>query len=149
MSIISRVYNYILSLFGNWEVINARAEMLNEITLDAVRDFCEEFTGVLIVGFISYGDDIRNLDSQVSTKMIVGADVRGRHLYLTLNTLTGRHGGYLKISPEVNGVFTEREVDDDPSQSSRYRLEFYGGDCFEYIDPDSVGTISYHDGFVR
>ena len=137
-------YSFVLSWLG----IN-KAVQEGGITLDAVRDFYESYIGVVITGFHTYGEDIKDLEAKIQTKIITETKIEKNNLYLKLLTINGKHGGYIKISPEVNGLFAEKTGDADPSWATRYRIDFYGGDCVEYIDTDSAGTITHHEGFLR
>jgi hypothetical protein len=121
----------------------------DEITLEPVREFFESYIGVFIVGFIAFGEDIQDLETDTAAKMIIGTEIREDELYLKLSTLNSKYGGYLKISPQINGQFAERSKEDQPAMDSRYRINFYGGDCIEYMDSDEVGNISFHHGHLK
>ena len=145
----TKVREYVLGLFGRKSLTQNQEEKEEEIFLEPVKEFYEAYIGVSITGFETYFEDVKDIENKVVAKMITDAKVKGEDLYLELSGLTGRHGGYLKISPSGKGQFAERINLEEPTSFSRYRINFYGGDCIEYIDSDELGMISYHDGFIR
>jgi hypothetical protein len=120
--------------------------------LDALSELFNEYIGVTISGFITYKDEVPDLESKVGPgkgvlNIISGVEVDGRHLWLKLSSYNGKHGGYLKISPSLSGQFIERKPDEEPEKTTRYRIRFVGDDCIEYLDDDGQGEISYFAGY--
>jgi hypothetical protein len=142
---LNKIKDYIFQILRSLKLLSKK----DEIDLSSTQELIEGYIGIPITSFESYFEDIEDLNDKISSKIIVGTEIIGTSLYLSLSHINGKYGGYIKLSPEINGQFAERIIDDEPSWHSRYRVNFYGGDSFEYIDSDMKGGISYHDGFIR
>ena len=77
------------------------------LELEPVRTFLEDFTGVLITKFVTYDENVKDLEADIKAKMVVGIELVEKDLWIKLSKMGGAHGGYLKISPTVHGQFTE------------------------------------------
>ena len=121
-------------------------------SLDELSELFDEYVGVSISGFISYKSSVPDLEQKIGPKkgilnILSGVEKDGKSIWLRLNTYSGKHGGYLKISPSLSGQFSERSAAEDPDKMAKYRIKFAGEDCIEYSDQDDKGEISYFAGY--
>lgn len=119
------------------------------LDLIPVQKFLEDFIGVIIIGFETYNDQIKNLERDIQAKMVVGVEVRDKDIWLKLSKINGKAGGYLKISPTVFGQFAESSDKDQAMVDALYQLTFYGGVVLEYTDFKGKGMIKYYPPFIE
>jgi hypothetical protein len=128
--------NKVLSLF------KFKKELELEFNLEPAKDFMETYIGVAIIGFETYHEDVEDLNDDVFGKIVVAVSVEGDSLLLKLNSLNGKPAGMLELAPSTKGQFAENT--DGPIWASRYRIVFFGGDFFEYIDHAFEGSLHFH-----
>lgn len=119
-----------------------------ELSLDNVKEMFESYIGIIITGFVTYQEDIPDIEHKIRGCFVGGVEVRGHDVYIKLCKIEGNHGGYIKISPAAGGQFTENSPNDNPSRASRYRLMFFGEDHVEYEDLDGKGKITFLGGYI-
>jgi hypothetical protein len=119
------------------------------IVLDEVKDLFDSYVGIFVMGFLTYKDDIPDIEPKIQTLIIAGTEIRGNDLWVKLTKVSGGHGGYIKISPSVYGQFVEKSSKDEPTKASRYRIHLYGEDAIEYVDQNNSGQISYFGGYLE
>lgn len=117
----------------------------DEFELEGVKEFLEDFLGVVIIGFETYDPSVPNLESDIEAKLISEVSLDGENFTLGLSSLNGVPAGSLVISPSIEGQFAESIVDERALNNSMYRLIFYGGDSFDYLDSTKKGTVVYQD----
>lgn len=114
-----------------------------DLELEQIKMFMEEYVGLIISGFSSYSDDIANIEDYVAGKILTEVRISGNIINLKISTMSGEEVGIVKISPTINGQFAEKGHVDYPASFSRYRILFYGGDAIEYMDSKNEGTITF------
>lgn len=152
MKFLSHLLEYIISAYNNlWAGVDGEAEEdSGKITnMDAIGIFFEDYIGLTILEFVTYYDDVEDIESDIQGKMIVGVKTSSDKLYLILNTATGKYAGRLCITPKINGSFVEGEPGAPPLTETRYRLNLYGSTFIEYVDLDLDGNITYSDMFMK
>lgn len=122
-----------------------------QFMLEPLKDLFASYVGVVVTGFITYKPDVLDLEKRIAPgkgvlKLVSDIEYDQKDLWIKLNTHNGGHGGYIKISPSINGQFVEKPSDEDPDKMARYRIKFMGEDCVEYIDADNLGQISFFNG---
>lgn len=120
----------------------------NSLELSPVKAFLEDFIGVIITGFSSFNDEIKDLEKYVQAKMVTNVEIKDKDIWIGLSKIDGTPGGYLKISPTIFGQFAETNIKEQPLIDSLYHIAFYGGVVLEYTDFKGKGMISYHPHFV-
>ena len=112
-----------------------------EFDLEPVKDFVEDFIGLIIMDMNSYQDDISLLD--IDGKMITSVCVADNKLKIRVSSASNNEHGVIEIKPTINGQFAHRLLEDEPNDKSRFRINFYGGASLEYLDLESKGELSY------
>jgi hypothetical protein len=114
-----------------------------EFDLEPIRDFLDEYVGLVVVGFKGFKSDVVDLDQHISYSMITNISNKSNFLEIQLSSITGKKVGSLKLEVSLTGQFAERRGEEFPLWASRYRLEFYGGNSIEYIDTEDKGNIFF------
>lgn len=112
-----------------------------EFDLEPVKDFMEEFIGLIIVDMKPFRDDI--VGHAIQGKLITGVSVDGNKLKIDVVSVSGNEGGVIELTPTLSGQFAQRFSEDAPADSSRYRIDFLGGFSLEYLDSEDEGNIDY------
>ena len=115
-----------------------------ELDLDPLYKFMDEYVGMMVLTVRGFSEDVTMEDTDLVTcKIISECRLVDDSIEWHLNHISGKSAGYLKISPSKHGSFAEREANDIPIWSSRYRIFFYGGDTLEYFDTKKMGHIEF------
>ncbi len=112
-----------------------------EFDLEPVKDFMEEFIGLILVGMKPYKDDVDEFDA--IGKMITGVDIRDNKLVINVASVSNNEIGFIEMTPTLAGQFAQRSNEDEPNDNSRFRLNFLGGFSLEYLDSNNDGNITY------
>ena len=125
-----RLYGFFEKLKQCKEIFFPKKERLSDdfstLELVPVQKFLEDFIGVIIVGFDSFNDKIKDLQADIQGKMVVGVELKDKDLWIKLSKINGKPGGYLKVSPTIFGQFTEGSERDHAMVDALYQLNFYG-----------------------
>jgi hypothetical protein len=116
--------------------------------MEPIREFMEEYIGLVITGFTAYEDDIDDLENEVLGRTVTSISALDNIITMELSSLTGSVVGYLEIKPTLNGHFADKVDQDDEEQDDnlRYKIEFFGGNTLHYYDSENTGNIMYHEG---
>lgn len=120
---------------------------IENINVQGLQEFFEDFIGVIMVGFNSYNQSILNLNNLIQAKMITSVRFEKNSFWIELTNLSNLPGGFIKITPTKAGQFMELEANSAPTIDSMYRILFLGGDAFEYLDTEKGGSITFHKTF--
>nr|BDD46170.1 hypothetical protein 8 [bacterium] len=114
-----------------------------DLDLAPLREYMSDYIGMMVINIKGFdGVEFKSSDS-VHCKIIADCKLTDNSIELHLADLRGAPSGYIKISPSKYGSFAERDPEDIPMWSSRYRISFYGGDALEYFDSRKQGSIEY------
>lgn len=112
--------------------------------LQPVRDFMDEYVGMVITDYQAYQDDLDKIDNIAGT-ILTAVKFDSHKIYMTLSSVAGRPKGVVALSPTLTGQFAERNSYEEPVGSSRFRIEFFGGLSIEYLDAPKKGCATFHE----
>lgn len=117
-------------------------------SLEMVREFFEEFVGIIIMDMTPVRDDVPDITRFISGKMIDRVEVLGNSISLKLSGPGSLHGGYIRVSIYDESLFNDVETRSPPGSNSTYRISFFGGDSIELSecnpDLDMSNCLRYH-----
>lgn len=116
-----------------------------ELELDPIKNFIEEYIGLIITDFSTYNEDIEDLKIPLVGSMVTKVDITDNSIEIELSNLSGNRIGIAKMTPTLSGQFAEKSFNDYPSEFSRYRISFYGGESIEYLDRNYDGGLTFYN----
>lgn len=121
----------------------ASSKPMIRYSFEPVKELFEDYIGIVIVAYTTYDENILDIEKRVILKLIAEVLFESNSIVLKLNTITGEYGGYIKITPGINGQFAEIKTTEHPAEETQYRFSFFGGDSLEYVDKKGEGKIYY------
>ncbi len=113
------------------------------LDLEPIRNFMEEYIGMLIHSIDSFRDSYEMEDDVAECTIISSLLVDKNKIKINLSSISGVPAGTLTLSPSMKGHFAERSNSDSPIWSSIYRINFVGGNSIEYLDPSKDESLLY------
>lgn len=99
-----------------------------------LKDFFYEYVGYTIINFTEYKENSPTKGKAINNKIITDVSYDREHIILKLSTLNGRRAGKVIVSVGDNGMFVEKNTDEEESNFTKYRFEFMDGSVIEYVD---------------
>jgi hypothetical protein len=122
-------------------IISEDEHLLSELL--PVKDFFDEYIGVIITGYDVFADDLEDLELKICPSIISSVNIDNENIYIELININGTNKGCLKITPTRKGEFAQRGSNDKEIWASRYRINLYGGESIEYLDSDHKGIALF------
>jgi hypothetical protein len=119
-------------------------ELEEELDLEPVRSFMEDYIGQIIVNITGH-KDLTEIGDKTRATIVMGVDLEGEEIKFRLTKLNGQRGGSLIISPTKHGMFTEKLSEEELDLNSMYRISFYGGYSLEYLDSKGMGIVTHQE----